>query len=110
MYCVKELIWYANDGNPYQTWTCTDTDCSNCEGDYCSIFTLTVSTEEDVSDLSPVSNCKYGDTVKFERTDGYNFLLIEIAIVRKRGNLYSVLLYILWCTYIMDVVLVREPT
>ena len=103
MYCVQQLIGYRNDGTPVRTWTCTDTDCSNCVGSSCSIFTLTVSTEGAVSNQSPVSDCIYGDTVKFERTDGYNFLLIEIAIVRKPGNLYSVLLYILWYTYIMDV-------
>ena len=87
MFCVKQLIWYRNDGTPVFTWTCTETDCSNCVGEYCSIFTLTVSTEEDVSDLSPVSDCKYGDTVKLERVDGNGFYVREIAIVGKSGNL-----------------------
>ena len=87
MYCVQQVIWYNIDGTPHRTWTCTDTDCNNCEGDYCNYFTLTVSTEGAVSDLSPVSDCKYGDTVKLERIDGSRFGLYEIAIVGKSGKL-----------------------
>ena len=83
------MIWYNIDGTPHLTWTCTDTDCSKCEGDYCSDFTLTVSTEGAVSDLSPVSNCKYGDTVKLERVVGSDqFSVFEIAIVGQPGNLH----------------------
>ena len=94
VYCVQQVIRYFIDGNPLLTWTCTDTDCYNCVGDYCSDFTLTVSTEGAVSDLSPVSNCKYGDTVKIERVSGSAFAVDEMAIVGKSGNLFTVLLYI----------------
>ena len=89
VYCVEKVIWHSFDGGPFLIWTCTDTDCSKCEGSMCSYFTLTVSTEGAVSDLSPVSDCKYGDTVKLERTDGASafILLYEIAIVEKLGNL-----------------------
>ena len=94
VYCAQQVIRYRNDGTPHNTWTCTDKDCTKCEhqgstsGSYCSVLTLTVSTEGAVSDLSPASDCKYGDTVKFER-DFHGFLLTEIAIVRKSGNLYT---------------------
>ena len=73
-------------GTPYLTWTCTNTDCNKCVGDDCSYYTLTVSTEGTVSDLSPVADCKYGDTVKLERANGQGFAMYEIAIVGKSGK------------------------
>ena len=98
VYCVEKVIGYATDGTPLLTWTCTDTDCSKCEGDHCSSYTLTVSTEGAVSDLSPVPGCKYGDTVKLERVNGAGFGVYEMAIIGKSGNLFTVLLHILWYT------------
>ena len=90
MYCVEQVILYLSDGTPFLTWICTDTDCSYCVGSWCSYYTLTVSTEEDVSDLSPVSDCKYGDTVKLEKVRGDSYFSVyEIAIVGKPGNLYT---------------------
>ncbi|KAL5271264.1 hypothetical protein ACHWQZ_G001788 [Mnemiopsis leidyi] len=85
--CIEEVIWYSNDGNPRITWTCTDTDCSICVGAACSNYILTVSTEEAVSDLSPVNDCKHGDTVKLEKIGGTitkGFTVIEIAVIRKQ--------------------------
>ena len=89
VYCAEKVIRFYRDGTPYHTWTCTDTDRSNCVGDYCSDFTLTVNTEEDVSDLSPAPDCKYGDTVILEKDDGDKMVVYvnEIAIVEKPGNL-----------------------
>ena len=87
VYCVEQAIWFLSDGIPFQTWTCTDSDCSNCVGDYCSSYTLTVSAEGAVSDLSPVSDCKYGDTVKLEKVSGDSFGVYEIAIAGKSGKL-----------------------
>ena len=89
VFCVQQVIyWYTDNDTPVLIWTCTDTDCSNCVGSWCSSFTLTVSTEGAVSDLSPVSDCKYGDTIKLERVSGdSNFGVPEIAIVGKSGKL-----------------------
>ena len=82
------MIRYRSDGTPFLTWTCTDTDCSKCVGSDCSYYTLTVSTEGAVSDLSPVSDCKYGDTVKLERVSGGDrFNVWEIVVVGESGNL-----------------------
>ena len=91
--CVEQVIRYRNDGTPRNTWTCTDTDCSKCEGSFCSHYALTVSTEEDVSDLSPVSDCKYGDIVKLKKVYGVLQLsLYELAIVGKRpGKPYIII-------------------
>ena len=90
VYCVQHVMRYINDGTPYQTWTCTDTDCSNCV----TGNSLTVSTEGAVSDLSPVSDCKYGDSVKLEKVDGV-IRVYEIAIVGKPGKLPFIKIYTL---------------
>ena len=84
------MIWYDRNGDSRFTLTCADKDCSDCEGRDCNKdFIMTVSTEEYVSDLSPVSDCKYGDTVKIERVSGGDrFSVFEIAIVGKPGNLH----------------------
>ena len=87
IHCVKTVIWYLKTGDPHLTWTCTEEDCSNCVGNECSDFTLTVSTDETVSDLSPVSDCRNGDTVKLERIDGGSaFGVYELAVTGKQGN------------------------
>ena len=88
-HCVKTVIWFMEDRNAHLTWTCTENDCSNCEGDYCSYYTLTVSTEGAVSDLSPVSDCKYGDTVKLEKVIDEGFYVYEMVAVGKQGNVYE---------------------
>ena len=67
VYCVEQVQEYNSNGSSLSTWTCSNTDCSHCEGIYCdSSFSLTVSTEAAV--LYPVSDCKYGDTVKLQYT------------------------------------------
>ena len=87
IHCVKTVIRYGSTGDPYQTWTCSKEDCSNCVGGYRSAYTLTVSTEGAVSNLSPVPDCKYGDTVKLERIDGGSaFGVYELAVTGKQGN------------------------
>ena len=91
MDCVRQVIWYKDDGTPSKTWNCTNTGCvAGSSGS----MTLTVFTKEDVSDLSPVSDCKYGDTVKLEKLSGYAFAVYEMAILGKLGNLLTVVLYI----------------
>ena len=80
------MIRYKSNGSPMETWTCTEDDC-NCVGSYCSYYTLTVSTEGAVSDLSPVSDCKYGDTVKMEKGGDSWFTVYELAIFGQSGNL-----------------------
>ena len=70
-HCVKQVIQFSFGSlNPFLTWTCTNSDYSDCEGDRCIHYTLTVSTEGAVSDLSLTLNCKYGETVKMESYEG----------------------------------------
>ena len=88
VHCVEQVMSYWSDGTPLLTWTCTDADCSKCVGDYCNIITLTVSTDKAVSDLSPISDCKYGDTVKLEfRIGELTVSMYELAIAGKPGKL-----------------------
>ena len=88
---MNKVIWFYGNGDPIITWTCTEKDCSDCNTDYsnCKHYTLTVSIEEAVSDLSPVLNCRYGDTVKLERKDpdGSSLEVIEIAVFGKEGKI-----------------------
>jgi len=84
---VEQVLGLSSSGNPSTTWTCSDTDCSTCEGgSLCSYFTLTVYTEGAAPDnSSPASSCKYGDTVKLESTYG-SLTVQEIVIIGKQGE------------------------
>ncbi|KAL5264504.1 hypothetical protein ACHWQZ_G005557 [Mnemiopsis leidyi] len=81
--CVRQVLWHnAGAVTPALTWTCSETGCSNCVGSICSNFKLSVSSEGAVSDLPPVSDCIYGDTVNIQRVDDYyRFGVAELAIV-----------------------------
>ena len=91
--CVQIVEWYSSDSTIRYSWICTDTDqCGDCVGNYCEKYTMTVSAEGAVSDLSPVSDCKYGDTVKLEKVDGSGIWVYEIAIVGKPGKLDTIII------------------
>ena len=87
VYCVEQVQEYFKNGNPLSTWTCSNTDCSHCEGSYCGYFSLTVSTEKAV--LLPVLDCKYGDTVKLQYTcRGYCSLKVcVISMTGRKGEI-----------------------
>ena len=94
MYCVEKVIRYTKDGSPKQTWICTKTDCSQCEG-YCddNVLSMTVSNTKASSisllqSLYPILDCVYGDAVKIEKKGvGSDPLSVrEIAIVGKPGE------------------------
>ena len=89
VYCVEEVRTYNKQGNPLRTWTCSNNDCSHCEGSYCGVCSLTVSSEEAVK--SPALDCKYGDTVKLQYTGkAYNSLKVyEILITGEKGDIIS---------------------
>ena len=89
VYCVEEASTYKTNGKSDGTWTCSDTDCSNCKGNRCSYHSLTVSTEE--AELYPVLDCKYGDTVKLQYTGiAYdNLKVYEISMTGEKGDIIS---------------------
>ena len=86
VHCVSRVIWYTHVKAPKYTWTCSDEHCMNCEGNNCDTFTLTVSTEGAASDLDPVSDCRYGDTVKITSTTK-NLVVNELSIIGNQGDL-----------------------
>ena len=85
--CIQLVIWYGYYGNHERNWTCTSSDCSTCEGEFCSNYLLTVSSERKSSDdLPPIADCKYGDTVKLEKYTLTGFSVREIAVTGKQGK------------------------
>jgi hypothetical protein len=92
VYCVQKVVRYDIAGNSDLTWTCTNTDCSTCQGTYCDRYTLTVSLEGATSQNFPtLSDCRYGITVEIQRSpslDSDNSLSVrEIAITGKPGEI-----------------------
>ena len=86
VHCVQKVLWYYGNANLGLTWTCNDNNCGTCVGNACNEFTLTVSTEGEVSHLSPVSDCRYGDTIKLERiSGGSTFNVYEIVTIGEHG-------------------------
>jgi hypothetical protein len=85
---VDQAVWYNSNGNPLLTFTCTNTDCSTCQGVVCNAYTLTVSTERATSqNLPTVSDCRYGDTVKMQqRSKSGPFAIREFAVIGKHGE------------------------
>ena len=91
VHCVQKVLWYYKNAQLGLTWTCNDNNCANCVGNDCIDFTLTVSTEGVAPDLSPVSDCTYGDTVMLERTSGGSmFSVHEIVTIGQKGNAFNI--------------------
>ena len=87
-HCVQKVMWYYNNGKLARTWTCSATDCSKCDGlRYCNSYIVTVISEITSTDsLTPVSDCKYGDTVKILYKDTGAFQIAEVAITGTKGE------------------------
>ncbi|KAL5270976.1 hypothetical protein ACHWQZ_G001580 [Mnemiopsis leidyi] len=82
VHCVQKVLWYYGNANLGLTWTCNDNNCGTCVGNACNDFTLTVSTEGEVSHLSVISDCRYGDIAKLERiSGGSTFSVYEIVTI-----------------------------
>ena len=87
-YCIEHVVWYKYGGDTYLSWTCTSSDCSNCEGSshLCNSFSLTVGTVETSSSLPALSDCSFGDTVRIQKTKGFSFSIRELEIISKEGE------------------------
>ena len=86
VHCVQKVMWYYGTAQLGLTWTCNNNNCDTCEGAACSDYTLTVSTEGVAPDLSPVSECRHGDTVKLERKSSSGFSVSELVAIRRQGK------------------------
>ena len=78
VHCVEQVVWIDYDGSPFITWTCSDGDCSTCEGEgeECSVFLLTVYTEG-----ASLSDSQCGDTLKIEKIKSGDYVFSEIVII-----------------------------
>ena len=85
VYCVQQVIWYFSTGASFLNWTCAKNNCSDCEGDHCDDFNLTVSTDGAAPDhLSLDLKCRFGDVVRLDRIVGGQLSVPEIAIIGKQ--------------------------
>ena len=85
VYCVQKVIRYKADGTPRYFWTCTKKGCSNCLGNYCDYFILTVSTEGTTPDMSSGSECKFGDIVMLQNIFQDLVRIQEFGIIGMSG-------------------------
>ena len=92
-HCIKQVSWYSGSGSRYVTWTCSNTDCTTCEGGsyQCGKYTLTVSSERSTTDDLPLhTDCKYGDTVTLRRPGlGDIGAVNELGITAKQGEIWG---------------------
>ena len=79
--CVERVGKFHLSGVFKQDWTCTREGCSQCVGQNCHLYTLTVY-KEGGEDGEGSLECKLGDTVKLERVEVNNegFKVNEIAV------------------------------
>ena len=78
---MSRVVWYNSDGTPHLGWTCSNLDCSTCEGSSCQVYSLIVSSEgASTDDRTPISDCRYGDSVKLEMKNSGIFTVREISI------------------------------
>ena len=88
--CVEHVISHHKDGSRKLTWTCSLTDCNDCEGKYCGRLHLTVSGNGEEAPHTLLPDCKYGNVVKITtwrtRTDNGNIHIQELSITTKKGR------------------------
>ncbi|XP_063678479.1 uncharacterized protein LOC134814313 [Bolinopsis microptera] len=80
--CVEKVIWYNTDKTAFQTWTCTENECSVCtesaNTSTCPSFSLTVFVEGTSSEN--VAGCVIGNELLLRKVIGSNFTVFEIAV------------------------------
>ena len=84
VYCVEQVVRYNNYGQVWQTWTCTDNDCTGT-GNHAGNFNMVISTEDTTADLNlfPMPDCSFGDTVKYVRNNSQGLGANELVIIGK---------------------------
>jgi hypothetical protein len=84
IHCVKQFVVYYQDGKAWQTWSYSYGSFT-CKGSSCSLYSFTVTATAQNLPIPP--DCKYGDTLKFERVSGNLVVLTEISIAGKEGEI-----------------------
>ena len=82
IYCVQQVVSRQNADQVWQTWTCTEKDCTGT-GNYVGNFYMTISTEGATLDRPPISDCSFGDTVTYGRRVDTSLGTREIVIIGK---------------------------
>ena len=85
-YCVQEVRMVYDSYINERYWTCTYQDCSTCVGISCDLFILTVSMEGAMTTSSPVSGCKYGNTVKLQLKTMSILTVYEMVVIGTQGK------------------------
>ena len=85
VYCIQQVIRYQVGGGVWQTWTCTEKDCTG-KGKYVSGFSMTISTEGTAFDRPPISDCSFGNTVTYRRKSTNGLGANELVIIGKVTN------------------------
>ena len=87
-HCVGKVVLYKKSGVVIRTWTCSQIDCTDCEGSDCSKFLLTVSNEGSAFEDHPAdSGCRKGDAVKITKSTAGGLMKVEeMAVFRNEGE------------------------
>ena len=80
VYCVQQVVRRNQDQEVWQTWTCATNECTGV-GENSGKFKMTISTEGAAFDLTPISDCSFGDTVTYRRKIGYSLQARAIVII-----------------------------
>ena len=83
IYCIDKVVRFQQGGSAGTTWTCSETDCSSCAGNACDLKLTTFFEGEEPAGLSHDPDCKHGDTVKLEKSDGGQITTWEIGVFEK---------------------------
>ena len=84
-YCIEEVRhWY---GTTLQTHTCSRDACT-CSGTYCSYWPVSIYSEDGTAPDNAASDCKIGDTVKFDGSVNGNTQVFELVIIGRGMCLY----------------------
>ena len=84
VFCVQRVLRISKSGETKLDWTCSRVDCSDCVGQNCEIYSLTIYTEVG-EDGDGSEDCKLGDTLKLERSQVNigGFVVNEVAVIAK---------------------------
>ena len=81
-YCIRTVVLHYYSNSQKNNYTFSQ-DTYSCEGGACEWYSLSVYREDGTVPGPDVpSGCKLGDTVKIERPESYNYLVVyELVII-----------------------------
>ena len=88
-YCIEEVRHYYD--STLQTYTCSRDRCtcsSSYSSSYCRYFPMSIYSEDGTAPNNAASDCKIGDTVKFDGSANRATILNELVIIGRGTCLY----------------------